>query len=254
MRVFLILILFISCQPPEENGFEVNSSPNAQADSLPPSSWASTSVFPISLKLGNDFTAEEQAAINEAANSWSDTNANRIHYFETSTSSFAGRNHFDDFRDNEFGIYKVYNWPEDMPATALAVTQIFGKKVKSSSKGNYIRIDHADILLNYDFFDFSTNDEWGYDLNTVVLHEMGHFLGLYHRETSADESVMYPTISRYRDNRNPHQSDEENLGRKYQVSTGRSFFKETIESEEDIVITLTMHKDGQETQTLRGIK
>ena len=174
---FITLILFtffLSCQPTEETSLDGNVSSKSAASSTP-SRWPSSGSFPVSLKFGSDFDSEEVVALNKAAQSWNETNNSQTTYFTTSTSSFSARNNLDEFRDGELGVYKLFDWPSEMPESALAVTQIFGTRTSSG----YIRIDHADVLLNYDFFDFTADESWGYDLETVVLHELGHFLGLF---------------------------------------------------------------------------
>ena len=55
-------------------------------------------------------------------------------------------------------------------------------------------LTHADIILNYRDFgsDFTINASSmiDYDLPTIVLHEMGHFLGFCHESYS--NSIMAP--------------------------------------------------------------
>ena len=246
--LILITIIFTSCQPTEQAPLSGEVSSKSQANTAA-SKWPD-STFPITIKFGADFDSAEKQALTNATESWNQTNNSQITYFQTGLSEFSARNTLDEFRDGELGIYKLFNWPAEMPKTALAVTQIFGTR---SSNGQ-IRIDHADVLLNYDYFDFSADDSWGYDLETVVLHELGHFLGLYHEDSSADESVMYPTISRYRLNRSPHNHDQDNLAIKYPSIVSRSIASAdeiSNENEGAVVMILELHKDGSEIRRVK---
>lgn len=103
----------------------------------------------------------------------------------TSTSSF---------RDSEIGIYKSYNWFANVSSSALAITQFYGVVTSSPGLGQYIELTHADIIVNYrDYgsrFTMGSNPMIEFDLPTVVLHEMGHLLGLCHESTKT--SIMAP--------------------------------------------------------------
>ena len=146
----------------------------------------------------------------------------------------------DELYDSEMGVYKTTSWPDDIPDSALAVTQIFGRRHNLGSPDEYVAIEHADILLNYDSqkgYDFDSVDDidyTGYDLQTVVLHEMGHFLGLGHIPTFTKRdsayskmtlsqykasSVMYPSISSIEERRTPQTRDRNDLYYKY-ISNG----------------------------------
>ncbi len=172
--------------------------------------------------MGSNLTADEKTAIQDASTAWDNSVNNQYQFFNFSASSIDEKSNLDAYRDSELGIYKTYDWPDELPGTALAVTQIYGTQRNIGRSSEYIEINHADILLNYDYFSFSTDDSWGYDLSTVVLHEMGHFLGLYHSNTSYESSVMYPTISRYVENRTPKNEDITTLLAKYSSRIGSS--------------------------------
>src|SRR5690606_30345981 len=96
----------------------------------------------------------------------------------------------DHLLDGTFGIYKTTNWPTSLPASALAVTQLFGRRYNIGSSSEFVSIEHADVLINFHLYPFdATNSGFGYDLRTVVLHELGHFLGLTHKSTSSDRNA-----------------------------------------------------------------
>jgi len=245
-----IVVLIYGCKPQEEQ--EVTTSVAYSSDSLP-SRWSNSSIFPIHLNISNDFNQDESVAITNAANSWTlDEQKSSSDFFTTSSENIDNKDNLASYEDNLFGIYKVYNWPESLPGTALAVTQINGLQ-----KSSYIEITHADILLNYDFFSFTTDSSWGYDLQTVLVHEMGHFLGLYHESSSLEESVMYPTISRYHDNHAPKQNDKEKLASKYGL-TIRGQANQAIklpnsnEMGTPITIQLELYPDTREIIRING--
>jgi len=108
------------------------------------------------------------------------------------TSNFASYASTSQYDDSEMGIYKSYSWFSNVSSNALAITQFFGTVTTSPGLGSYIDLRHADIILNYRDFssDFTMTDEanYDYDVPTVVLHEMGHFLGLCHKNNVS--SVM----------------------------------------------------------------
>jgi hypothetical protein len=64
----------------------------------------------------------------------------------------------------------------------------------SPGLGQYIELTHADIIANYrDYgsrFTMRNNPLIEFDLPTVMLHEMGHLLGLCHETTKP--SIMAP--------------------------------------------------------------
>ena len=98
------------------------------------------------------------------------------------------------FHDNELGIYKSDNWFSGVSSNALAITQFYGTVTSDGSLGTYVDLTHADIILNYHNFTSAdltyTGSAFDYDIPTIVLHEMGHFLGLCHENTAT--SVMAP--------------------------------------------------------------
>jgi len=178
--------------------------------------WNNSTKFPLNIKLGSNLIDSEKDAISNAATSWSNSTNHITDFFNLSDSDIEKKSNLSSYKDAEFGIYKLYEWPSSLPQSALAVTQIYGTKRNTGSSKEYIEINHADILINFDYFSFSTDDSWGYDLQTVILHELGHFIGLYHNNISSEYSVMYPTISRYSINRTPASFDIEEVENKYQ--------------------------------------
>ncbi len=205
MRIVFLLALLISCVPEKK-------SETVAANPASPSRW-NTSSFPIILKLSNDFTATEKDDLIDAATSWSDSITNQFTFFDTTQSStlspYAG---LSDYLDSEMGIYRVNSWPSGLPSGALAITQIFGYRKYLGTSSEHVEIFHADILLNDERYDFSTTFVSNtYDLQTVVIHEMGHFIGLGHVNDPFINTVMYPSVTRSTIYRAPYSHDADNV-------------------------------------------
>lgn len=82
-----------------------------------------------------------------------------------------------------FGIYfRDFGWPHrDGDATLALTTHLFGK-----STG---RIEYSDMEINTGAKRFSTDEQLdGTDLQAVITHEVGHYIGLAH--SRADQSIM----------------------------------------------------------------
>lgn len=237
MRYLLLLLLIVvsACQPaPQVTSGSSSGTPDPNA----PYIWKNK-TFPKQLNISSDFTVAEQANISGMATAWDTSVSNQKNFlsFGALTSEKSNSVNPDNLYDSELGIYKTVSWPQEIPDDALAVTQIFGRRYNVGDSDEFVAIEHADILVNYDDFDFDTNDDAideGYDLQTVILHEMGHFLGLSHikkysqrdsayaamsEATYKAMSVMYPSISGSESKRVPQPWDVNSLTYKY-ISAG----------------------------------
>lgn len=84
-----------------------------------------------------------------------------------------------------FGIYfRDESWPHDEGEDSLALTnQIYGMKTGT--------IEYADVEINTASVRFATSDrEEGVDLQAVMTHEVGHYIGLAH--SNEQGSIMQP--------------------------------------------------------------
>jgi hypothetical protein len=256
LKLMLITFLFSACIEQVKDNGDSSQTTSAFSENVVPARW-STTQFPLSLKLGTNFGTNEITAIEGSANSWTDSVQNEIQFFDTTSSSIDGKSNLTNYEDSELGVYKVLNWPTELPPTALAVTQIFGQRYNIGKSSEYVKIQHADILVNYENFTFTTDDSWGYDLESVILHEMGHFLGLQHDKTSSNDSVMFPTISRYNNSRNPKYKDTNNLLALYgrsAVENNNGLYKPESIPGEKITITIELYPNGKEIiKTQKGL-
>lgn len=248
----LILNLLVSCGKTTELSEESRFSSQSEVVN---SRWPA-SAFPLDVKISNDFNNNELSTIDAMANAWTDTTKSTTTFLQVSASATeTEKSNLNDYDDEILGIYKLTKWDSDLPATALAVTQIFGTR-----RGDSITMEHADILINYENYEFSTDGGFGYDLATVVLHEMGHFLGLYHESAvTSDESVMYPSISRFDIKRSPLTFDVSKLQGKYNFSYSAAniqnlAFNKSNNSADTtpVVLRLELNAQGHCTHKLNG--
>ncbi len=79
------------------------------------------------------------------------------------------------------------------------------------------QINEADMIINDYGFDFSTSEEGEsgmVDFESLVVHELGHVLGLSHNEEDAG-SVMAKTLANARIRRDPTKEDLDSLSCEY---------------------------------------
>lgn len=251
LSLFIFLSITIAgCQPPEVQ--QLSSGYNTSAASGLPIKWSSAASFPLNLQFSSDFDSDEQTAVWASADIWTDeANAGR-QFFNANAANISPKSNLNSYDDSVFGVYKIHDWPGELPNTALAVTQIRGRQ-----KSSYIQITHADILVNYDYFSFATDGSWGYDLQTVLVHEMGHFLGLFHDDSSINNSVMYPSIGRFTINQTPYESDINNLLSKYGLNRAAANSRGLVFEEEEegipVVISLELHANNKEVMKINGV-
>jgi len=196
--ITLSLILIASCKQSQDSS--ASSATNFQAGSCTIGKWA---ITPLNLKMSNEFSSDFTNSdivgglnpLERMAQVWNDALANNSKLIKVPfevTDSKSGSS-LTGYRDSTLGIYKSHTWFDNVSSGALAITQFYGTMASNGSLGSYVNLSHADIIFNYRDYNFSTANGgwWGsYDLPTVLLHEMGHFLGLCHE--SNNNSVMAP--------------------------------------------------------------
>lgn len=110
---------------------------------------------------------------------------------------------------NDVGIYKIVLVFDYMDGKAgidgfntiglepKAVTEDEGKNehTQAVTRPHYIILGRSAILLESDIVLNGSMDFSGIDMRTLLRHELGHFLGLQHKEEISE--VMNPVLSRF---------------------------------------------------------
>jgi hypothetical protein len=204
----LILVLLASCVKEEK---DITPTPSTQK-------WTGNR-FPLNVKISDEFNTSEITNLRSMATQWETAVDDEVNFFTTTDSTVITHASMDAYgHDNEFGVYKTYVPMAGLPSGALAVTQTWGY-----AAGGFIDMTHADIIVNYFDFGFSDDFTFGtYDLPTVVLHELGHFLGLDHVSDYSIDSVMHPSISSLTVARTTFDIDKTNIKNHYGISSASS--------------------------------
>lgn len=219
--IFLTLLLgFVSCQP-EGDGETTTTSPASELSKLP-MKW-NTSALPLKVKMASDFETEmagdqEVSGLNlieQMEDQWNQADPARS-YFDVSTRySVTNKDNtsLNDYLDSEIGIYKSTGWFNNIGSGVLAVTSYL-----ASNKGTWLEMVHGDIIVNYQDFTFSNDPSdvsSAYDLPSVLLHELGHLIGLKHTSSYFVSSVMRPELGMHDVKRNVFSYDSESIQNLY---------------------------------------
>lgn len=196
-----------------------------------PVRWSTSALSGgLDIRLGdaiaNDFVAADldgsgHNPIDQMLKQWNQ--ASSLTFFRvpaaiTSNSDYTNLNSFKS--DGVLGIYRSDSWFSNVSGQALAVTQYFGYRRNVGASNEYVELYHADIIINYRDYNFSTdaNSNADYDLHSVVLHELGHFIGLNHVNSFSTSSVMQPYLSIFDSVRNISNYDKSSVQSLYGIS------------------------------------
>ncbi len=187
--LLLILLLSLSCAKNSDDS--VTSPTNIDMDKM---RW-NLSEFPILLKVSANLDVPSQNIVSDVMDVW-EAAANINFFNPTEITPALNFTKLSDYyyRDKSVnGVYLATNEVDELGEDSLAVTQIFFTRSTDSSLNTYYHIIHTDIVLNGFHYNFSTDshDNTTYYLLTLVLHEMGHVLGLGHKGSG----IMYPYMS-----------------------------------------------------------
>lgn len=117
----------------------------------------------------------------------------------------------------QIGIYHSDQWFEDVPSGAIAITQFYAVQDFYNGKA-YYKLIHADIIFNSRDHSFSMDesDRLEYHFPSVLMHELGHLLGLDHTFQMSSGSIMIPSFGPNYFQDSLASIDEKNILKKYQ--------------------------------------
>lgn len=269
MKNFLILTTFLiilsACK-----GTTTTTESAANYGSCILGKWSDSSL-PLSIKMSSDFTGDYSNVnlinglnpIEQMAKVWNDAASPKtLMTVPFPIASTTGYTDAGSFRDSELGIYKSYTWFNTVGSGVLAITQFYGVVTSSPALGQYIALTHADVIVNYRDFGqrltVVTNPRKDYDVPTIVLHELGHLMGLCHE--SKRPSIMAPAYITTQRNIQTYDADLiKNLYVNGTIS-GQSAVKvqntNTLKQAEGTQVrgTIELHADGKCIHYLNGQK
>lgn len=218
MKILLICLclLLSSCIEKVSKSSSSSSSSNTPFDSSStPIIWTSGINTGLDVRVSQDFN--DPTEIENMMDVWNDS-TNSFTFFKVPSTSTTNKNYsnLSSYYDSEMGVYKVTNWFSGISSFALAITQFFGVRRNVGTDSEHLELIHADVMFNYENYASAFNSGT-YDLQSVALHELGHFLGFQHH--TSDPSIMYPSLSPNTIKRTLYTYDINRLYSNYNVSS-----------------------------------
>ncbi|MBF0298428.1 MAG: matrixin family metalloprotease [Oligoflexia bacterium] len=174
------------------------ATPTPEEDTI--SKW-SASNLPLDLRISDAFNSSEIALVTNSVNTWEAATLNKINFFNVNSTLVANKTFstiFESLDDSEMGIYKSTTWFAGESSQTLAFCVFEGYIINKDMPNEYLRLSNFDIIFNYRDHQFRTTDAPSgnkIDFLSVLIHEMGHSIGLNHSPSGYTDSIMKPSIS-----------------------------------------------------------
>lgn len=138
--------------------------------------------IPVVIAIHNNYPPEYEDILKSAAHHWDEAAGMTLFRFEK-RSSYASNSAQ---KDSLNAVYWMQDWPE-VQKNLQALTNLYWKNNQ---------ITEADIAIDHKYFNFFTDaatTPYDVHLESLLIHELGHVLGLKHRSTVP--SVMWAVLN-----------------------------------------------------------
>lgn len=200
-------LLATSCKPKEQK--DCGFVQNVYGQRI---SWKSQD--PVDLVINSSVPAQLRPAIYRAVKTWEDQIGRKI----INIIEDSGRASNMPAKDGHNGIYFLSNWEADRQSeqgrTSVywADNQIMEADIRINAQNfSFYDLDPQQLILasGVDGTVHALSNSDGYNFEALILHELGHFLGLKH--TTETHSVMVTHLSAYTDRTVLSASDSESV-------------------------------------------
>lgn len=219
--------------------------------------------LPLNIKFSDQFLTSEITSMQDVTLKWQSEVESVVTLFDFSGGTIANKDLLDpnDYFDAKIEVHKVYGNALDQQI--LAVTNYTANVYNEGLSNEVIELIDADILFNYGFVSFSnTGEQDKYDLQTIILHEMGHLIGFGHVPTNID-SVMTTTLAKGIARTNLFTIDMDMMqinygdeGNSQLASQQNSFALLAAKTPPDkvVIVSIELRKDGDCRHIVDGMK
>lgn len=208
LKLLIIFTLLFSCTPQKESGTaNIGDIPSSELAKLP-MKWP-TSKLPLNVYIADEYHTDIDGVylvsgknlFQQMMDQWNLADSSKTFFNTTSNLSTTNidASSLNNYIDSTVGIYKKSgSWFSNIGYGVLAVTSYLG-----INKGSYVEMIHGDIIVNEYLYDYTLNEaiDSKFDLPSVLLHELGHLIGLKHTPSLSIPSIMQPEIATADDKR-----------------------------------------------------